>query len=488
MSDPEELAQLGEEQPASLRPGTSANKGFALSFVYALLSWLILGGTIFFAAKYEPTLVRSAIDPSFAKRTLAALLAPLALELLLGPFVFVQHLRRQRHSIGRARFMWLGLGGTFHALGALAATAILATQTKHQELVSGYGVNLPRTQLALLALAVAFVLAGSAICFVTSLASWALLQPRTKLRVWIVVDVLLLGATIAAILLLPAQPTAAAPRALALPILRHAITTVFVVRLATRLVPLIMGLIERGGFRTLVAARHLRSKKSGFLTAISLLSILAVTLSSCALVTTMSVMGGFRNDLKRKILGSNAHIVVDREHGTIEGWAPLVKHAAETRGVVGASPYVNGEVMLSSASNLATAVLRGVEPESIGKVNDLPKNLKTGKLEYLEHPERLLDLPPEAFGGLVQMTGPVFKPKKKDPEPNAQREEVEKKLKELDAFLRKDNPDKPKDVLPGIIIGQELARDGGRAVHVGDFDLDAADGVTDVQEALRGAE
>jgi lipoprotein-releasing system permease protein len=171
--------------------------------------------------------------------------------------------------------------------------------------------------------------------------------------------------------------------------------------------------------------------------------------------------------------------VIDREHGSIEGWAPLVKTAGETRGVTGASPYVSGEVMLSSASNLATAVLRGVEPESVGKVNDLPKNLKTGKLEYLDKPEQLLDLPPEAFGGLVQMQGPVFKAKKgsdskvakpDEPKPSkeqvkadltAQREELEKKLKELDAYLRKEEaaaPGKARDVLPGIIIGQELAR------------------------------
>ncbi|HKP58913.1 MAG TPA: ABC transporter permease [Polyangiales bacterium] len=481
MSEPTEPAAVsGEAPPALLRQGASANLGFGLSFAYAAFGWLVLGVTIFYAVRHEPVLVRSAIDRAFAQRSLAILLAPLLIELALGPLVFAKHLRRQRHSLGRARFLWLGLGGILHSLGALVAIGLLATQTKHDELISGYGVSLPRTQQIAVGVGLLVALLGRSFCIVTSLAAWALLQPRTRQRIWIGIDLLLLGATAAAMVLLPAQPPADAPRALALPILRHAITTVCVVRLATRIVPLIMVAIEQSGFRALVAARHLRSKKSGFLTAISMLSILAVTLSSCALVTTMSVMGGFRNDLKRKILGSNAHIVIDKEHGTLEGWAPLVKTAGETRGVIGASPYVSGEVMLSSASNLATAVLRGVEPESVGKVNDLPKNLKTGKLEYLEHPEQLLDLPPEAFGGLVQMTGPVFKPKKKEaraapdsktavvediaapsPEFKAQKEELDKKLKELDAYLRKDDEkaaNKQRDVLPGIIIGQELAR------------------------------
>ena len=48
--------------------------------------------------------------------------------------------------------------------------------------------------------------------------------------------------------------------------------------------------------------------------------------------------------------------------------------------MAGAAPFVGGEVMLSSASNLATAVLRGIDPKTIGQVNDLPKNLKTGRL------------------------------------------------------------------------------------------------------------
>ena len=131
--------------------------------------------------------------------------------------------------------------------------------------------------------------------------------------------------------------------------LRHTISTLFALRLVVRLLPLVLNLIEAIGFQPLVAARHLRAKKSGFLAAISLLSILAVTVSSCALTTTLSVMGGFRSDLKRKILGNNAHIVIDREHGSIEGWAPLLQSRERRQGVTGASPFVSGEVMLSSA-------------------------------------------------------------------------------------------------------------------------------------------
>ena len=50
---------------------------------------------------------------------------------------------------------------------------------------------------------------------------------------------------------------------------------------------------------------------------------------------------------------------------------------------------------MSSASNLATAVLRGIDTQRIGKVNDLPRILTSGKLRIPDHPEASLELPPD---------------------------------------------------------------------------------------------
>src|SRR5260370_38410575 len=76
-------------------------------------------------------------------------------------------------------------------------------------------------------------------------------------------------------------------------------------------IPWIVGLAEGRSLRSFVAVRHVRASKSGFLTVISVLSILGVAVSSCALCGVTSVMGGFGADLKRKILGNNAHITID---------------------------------------------------------------------------------------------------------------------------------------------------------------------------------
>ena len=250
------------------------------------------------------------------------------------------------------------------------------------------------TQGTRLVLWVAIVLtaAGMLVELGAAVTAW-FLTPRELRRVlWLVVDGALLVGFVAVTLLLPIQPPATAPDAWQLPTVRLAVTTLAATRFLARFLPILLDGIERVGFQLLVAARLLRAPKSGFLTAIGALSILAVAFSTCNATTTLSVMGGFRNDLKRKILGNNAHVVIDREHGTFEGWQPMLGTIREQPHVIGASPYVQGEVMITSATNLSGAILRGIDPASIGRVTELPRNMRHGRLEYLSHPERLLEL------------------------------------------------------------------------------------------------
>ena len=230
------------------------------------------------------------------------------------------------------------------------------------------------------------------------------------------------------------------------------------VRVAIRLLPFLLDAIERVDFRSLVAARHLRAKKSGFLAAISFLSSLAVSVSSCALTTTLSVMGGFRQDLKRKILGNNAHIVVDRPEGKLSDYPLLAQKVRAAPGVRGVSPYLSGEVMISSASNLAGAVLRGIDLEHIGEVSELPRNLRVGSLSFLKDPEKLKSLPPSQLGlsaGLPNAT-------KLDDESEAKPGKSARLSDAIAKALTDPNPPTSSTQMgtwvPGIVVGQELAR------------------------------
>ena len=221
------------------------------------------------------------------------------------------------------------------------------------------------------------------------------------------------------------------------------------------LLPYMLDQLEGRRFTSFVAARHVRSQKSGFLTVISVLSICGVAISSCALSSVVSVMGGFSQDLKRKILGNNAHIVVDTTPGT-----PFTDYeAALTRiraipGVVGATPVVHGEVMASSASNLAGVVVTGIEPGSIHSVIELAHNIEVGKLDYLEHPEKLTRLPAQEVIGI----GPGGEQYYKGAELPGLPDDLDPAVR---AVIINNKPERP-----GVILGRELAKT--LHVYVGD--------------------
>jgi lipoprotein-releasing system permease protein len=219
------------------------------------------------------------------------------------------------------------------------------------------------------------------------------------------------------------------------------------------LLPYMLDRLEGRRFTSFVAARHVRSQKSGFLTVISVLSICGVAISSCALSSVVSVMGGFSQDLKRKILGNNAHIVIDTVSAA--PWADYdatLDAVRKVPGVVGATPVVHGEVMASSASNLAGVIVKGIDPQSINAVIELAHNIEVGKLDYLEHPSLLTKLPANEVIGI----GPGGEQYLKGSElPLSE---------DLDPDVRAVIITKPER--PGIILGRELAKT--LHVYVGD--------------------
>jgi len=227
----------------------------------------------------------------------------------------------------------------------------------------------------------------------------------------------------------------------------------FVLVLLSALLPWLLDRLEGRSFTSFVGARHIRAQKSGFLTVISVLSICGVALSSCALSSVISVMGGFSHDLKRKILGNNAHIVIDTtSHDPWSGYDDVITKLRAIPGVSGATPVTHGEVMISSPSNLAGVQVRGIDPGTIGGVIELPNNIEVGKFEYLEHPEKLTRLPPDEVIGIGTHGEQYLKGTEL-----GLPDDIDPAVREAIA---------PKASRPGIIIGRELAKT--LHVYVGD--------------------
>lgn len=108
------------------------------------------------------------------------------------------------------------------------------------------------------------------------------------------------------------------------------------------------------------------------------ISTYGVFLGTAALVIVLSVMNGFEVDLRQKILGSNAHLLITKEEGAFTEWRGVEEKLDGVRGVVAHTPYVSSEVVIAANSNYAGVIIKGIDPKSVGKVTDLERNLERG--------------------------------------------------------------------------------------------------------------
>ena len=129
----------------------------------------------------------------------------------------------------------------------------------------------------------------------------------------------------------------------------------------------------------LIALSHLRARKSEVgISAITAISILGVVVGVTALIMVLAVMEGFEIDLRDKILGSNAHIVVLQYGGNFAGYEAAVDTVERTEGVVDAAPFVYSEVMIRSPFAASGVIIKGIDLERTSKVTDVSSNLQAG--------------------------------------------------------------------------------------------------------------
>jgi len=180
-------------------------------------------------------------------------------------------------------------------------------------------------------------------------------------------------------------------------------------------------------YEIFVGMRYLRAKRRNRTISLNtVVSIAGITLGVAALIGTVGIMTGFKEDIQAKILGTTAHIVVqDRMKDGMSEYDPVTKQVSTVPGVVAATPFVLKQVLLTTQTGVQGIVIRGIDPQREGTVTELAKNLSTGELADLSRPVKVKQSPAD------DPTGPAV--------------ETEK---------------------PGIILGKELALRLG--VFVGD--------------------
>ena len=138
-----------------------------------------------------------------------------------------------------------------------------------------------------------------------------------------------------------------------------------------------------------IGYRYLLSKKSSkLISVITVISILGVVLGVMALTVVVSVVSGFEDYFQERILGNNAHIVVHKLGEDIKDYKPLIDKISKVKGVKGVTPVLYQEVLISNSSSKAQgAVIYGIDPVTLGSASNIPKILKSGKIDDLLYTE-----------------------------------------------------------------------------------------------------
>lgn len=133
-----------------------------------------------------------------------------------------------------------------------------------------------------------------------------------------------------------------------------------------------------------IGLRYLRARRaSRFVSFISLVSLLGVAVGVAALVVVLSVMNGFEQELRSRLLNLSAHGVVTAPGGRMRDWRPVLERVEATPGVAGAAPFVEAQAMLAHEGRLKGALLRGVDPALESAVSRAEDQLLAGSLQNL---------------------------------------------------------------------------------------------------------
>jgi len=140
-------------------------------------------------------------------------------------------------------------------------------------------------------------------------------------------------------------------------------------------------------FELKIGLRYLKAKrKSTFISIITFISTAGVTLGVMALIVVLAVMTGFERDLKEKILGTNAHLVVIRSGAPMDDYRSMMERLQQLPGVEAVTPFIYNQVMLSTGRHVSGVVLRGIDPASDKKVTRLSQTIVQGTMDSLDPP------------------------------------------------------------------------------------------------------
>jgi len=137
-------------------------------------------------------------------------------------------------------------------------------------------------------------------------------------------------------------------------------------------------------YQIFIALRYLKSKKKHKGVSVNTaISIGGVAVGVMALLVVLSVMSGFHQDLQKKILGANAHIIIRDYKGSLSDYEQVTSRLGQNNEIVSQAPFIIGQVMVSFGNRAHGVFIRGIDPEIEAKTTEILSHIKEGSVGKL---------------------------------------------------------------------------------------------------------
>ncbi len=136
-----------------------------------------------------------------------------------------------------------------------------------------------------------------------------------------------------------------------------------------------------------IGLRYLwNTRRTRFLSAITLISIIGVSIGVAALICVQSVMDGLQNHMKKTILGARAHIIIEDEQGTISNYREMIAGLKTGETVSGATPLISRDVIIAVRNDMIGGVATGIDAGTSGEVLLISSQIEKGSMECMKNP------------------------------------------------------------------------------------------------------
>jgi len=138
------------------------------------------------------------------------------------------------------------------------------------------------------------------------------------------------------------------------------------------------------GYESFIARRYFRAKrKTGFISIITYVSIVGVTIGVAALNIVLSSFNGFEEEVRTRLINADAHIQLRKFYAEpIQNYQALIDSVLTIPRVAGASPVISREGVIRSKNNNQPCLIRAVDSKTIGDVSEVPNSIVSGEFSF----------------------------------------------------------------------------------------------------------